>query len=273
MVAVLRRGEPGGRSRVVVQESGDKMCLMDECQGKGKWSSNNDDDDTGEGGGSLDRKHKKRLSITSTSSSMSMLPSGRDEHNLCANGDVNNNNNNNKGGHGVQESGRESFGSASSFTKDIMRMIGERSSNNDNAGVDDIVNEEDKERKDRRRRGDRRPSEVILRMNRRNSDMSEKAKFSHIICECPCHEEAFEGKKGRFRSSLASPNSVNIYSIEEPTSNEGGKGQLEKSRSDNDEDGDNEAEFERRRAVGEEYDNDELAYEDEVVDRRRRSVL
>lgn len=249
---------------------------MDECQRrKNRNIDNNTNADGGGGGGSLDRKNKKRFSVTSTSSSMSMLASSfRDEeHNLCPNGDLNNNNSNNYYTR-VTESGRESFGSASSFTKDIMRMIGEQQQSGSNA-----ENGEEEERRDRR------PSEVILRMNRRNSDMSEKAKFSHIICDCPCHEEeeveeAFGGKKGHYRTSLTSPNSVNIYSIEEPTSKKKKKmkrGQLE-NRSYNDEadddDWDNDSECERRcrRAAGEEYDNDEVAYEDEVVD-RRRSVL
>lgn len=322
-------------SRVVVPESEDKICVMDECGNNNNKKGRVRDACNKRLGGSLDRrKNKKRFSVTSTSSSVSMLSSrdARDEdgdaedENYCLNADLNNNNKSKgdrlrsgeggggRGGEYVYDFGayqggsedgdddendededkraamrqnqrneqRDSCGSASSFTKDIMRMIGSNASSQRgdyyNGGHEG--GEENGTFKDPLK--DHRPSEVILKMNRRNSDMSER-KFSHVICDCVCHEEAFEmrskgGGGGKKRKSPTSPNSVNIYSIEEPRGKSNGKewqvvglekGQLE-NRSDNEED---QSDCERKEKVnGEEYDNDELAYEDEV-DRRRRSVL
>lgn len=283
---------------------------------------------------SLDRKKQKvkRYSVTSTSSSVSMLSAMRDQDEEEDAGDLNNNNNNSfkkingksigdvNDGYTEEEKSicqqnrrneekevvvvgnRQSFGSASSFTKDIMRMIENNNNASHKGDADyygslegdsedekhcqaDTVNEDEEKTKDRR------SSEVILKMmNRRNSDMSDgKVKVLEkttpiIICECSCHHVAdrdrekskMVAKKFKMQKSPTSPQSVNIYSIEEPLDegevkkrrwgHEVGleKGQMDGKESDDEED--------PRR---EEYDHDEMVYyaEDDEVENKRRSVL
>lgn len=282
---------------------------------------------------SLDRKKQKvkRYSVTSTSSSVSMLSAMRDQDEEEDAGDLNNNNNNSfKKINGksigdvndedteeeksicqqnrrneekeVVVGNRDSFGSASSFTKDIMRMIENNNNASHKGDADyygsvagdsedekhcqaDTVNEDEEKTKGRR------SSEVILKMmNRRNSDMSDgKVKVLEkstptIICDCACHHVAdrdrekskMAAKKLKMQKSPTSPQSVNIYSIEEPLDEGevkkrrwGHEVGLEKGQMDGRESDDEE---EPRR---EEYDLDEMVYyaEDDEVENKRRSVL
>lgn len=327
-VTSVRRPKGGGVV-VLPVEPEDKISVMDECarvwpgrnRAKERFAS------------SLERKAtRKRFSVTSTSSAVSMLGQNEKEDEEPA-GDCNNNsvtrrrrnseeqeeegkqNRRNEEREEVRGRGRGSFGSSSSFTKDIMLIIHNTSQRGDLIATKNIDNDDntdndkftpridstrnsiteggnDAENIDRRRRMKEetcadRSSEVILKMNRRNSDMSEKKILdrAHIICECPCHDKDEDFKKitrkrgSKKKSPPTSPSSkyakncVNIYSIEEPgltkekwkKKDEGEvgleKGQLE-DRSDNESD--------RARSVDGEYDNDELEFEDEVERRRRR---
>lgn len=276
---------------VPVVESEDKICVMDECRGRREG-----------GGGSLDRRHQqeKRFSMASTSSSVSR-------------GDLNNNSNHfgRLNGHASDEEegkvenrrneirerdnkkNRASLDSVSSFTKDIMRMIDRNTSQRGDYYVAedeevgdkkqyprDSVNEEDQEVmtgvEKTTPKLERRPSEVILKMNRRNSDMSAVLR----LCDCPCHLEVSKRRSKKLKSPSSPNGGVNIYSIEEPETDKERsrwrdevvgleKAQLE-DRSDNGEDvSESEVEGQWR---GDEYDIDEMTYEDEG-DRRRRSAL
>lgn len=194
----------------------------------------------------------------------------------------------------------ESINSSSSFTKEIMLIIHNTSQRTDGGGVEQVTDENyrDRQGEENKRKlssttkrysitategnnqtlnedaeyglKDRRPSEVVLKMNRRNSDMSEKRQMdkNHIICECQCHEKSKRPKtieivtrkqKSPNSPTLLKEHRVNIYSIEEPKEDghESGieKGQLE-NRSDNDSD------YERR--FEGEYDNDEIEDEEGV---------
>lgn len=210
------------------------------------------------------------------------------------------------------EEDRESINSSSSFTKDIMQMINkslttsqreaviatDSNKREDGMGGGEVAEfsfESGEKLKNNRRfvnsncrnskgeEGTAAENEVILRMNRRNSDMSEGMKKRvgrvGVICECPCHEEVeveeLGRKKGR-KVSLKSPNSqINIYSIEEPQTKRRGekgedewevgleKGQLENRSDNNKSDYDDDDQRE--------YDNDEIEFEDEELARRRRA--
>lgn len=330
VVVVRPRGMVGSAAAVVVPvvDEEDTVCVLDEC-GRGLRSINNNNNINNnknkEQGGpeiknrrlttslSLDRKNKKskRFSVTSTSSSVSMLSTMGD--NEDEEEDLNNNNNNYKRNSREEDQQnrrneakeevlvvRDSFGSASSFTKDIMRMI---ENNNNNASQ--RVNQEDyyghsHDRESQDEDDDRKPDlneddndrksytdEVnVTMMNRRNSDMSDKQQqplkvavktpSRHIICDCACHyQDAFDAAdekskmaagKLKKQKSLTSPQSVHIYSIEEPKRE---KGQLEHDESEGQEEED------EARYLGE-YDNDELAAyyaETDEVEQKRRSVL
>lgn len=269
---VVVAGEEGNESK----GNKNRICVLrDECEGvRNKWGTM-----TGGGGGSLDRRMEgrgKRFSIASNSSASSMSVLSLSRGIDTGNGDVNNNcsrniNHNNK--EGEEEEGRrvrrqnrrneakeESFGSASSFTKDIMRMI-ERNNNNNHSNTSPSHTGEDPEMVTEQ-------EAVVLAMNRRNSDMSggkrhsRRSSASQVTCECACHEEAAllwqRGKK------KGSPN--RIYSIADQPEGENGN--------DGGDEGDD---WEDGVGDREEYDNDEekeLADVDEGDQRqRRRSVL
>lgn len=282
-VVVVSKGGGGKRGKknrggvVVVPggESEDKICVvMDECENgrKGRRLRNS--------GGSLDRDRRmnaKRFSITSTTSSVSMLSTGagdvnNNNYNNCSNnysgvginrdeegqgqgdGDVDCENKRNEVREEMRRIGSGQFGSVSSFTKDIMRMIDNRNighgddEDDDDDDNDDTVNEEDRLAKNKEKEDpqlERRASEVILKMNRRNSDMSERGRLATpvVLCDCPCHDEVVVVK--RLKSPNAGPG--NIYSIEDDDEGNGiEKGQLE-LQSD----------------AGEGSDDDALRYEDE----------